>query len=159
MIENNLKRIYMFYIYYTWKTTWTEYIYIFDCMYITKSHCCTVELTQHYKPINYNFKNTHTEQIFFLFSKKTAQFVLLNEQETKQGFHKSKVKWFNIIVNGCCWAMKDARILGLQRRGIQLGVRLDPAELLCNKILLKYKTDRESLWHRHRWKRRAKKLA
>ena len=41
--------------------------------------------------------------------------------------------------------MKDAGILGLQRRGIQLGVRLDPAELFCNKILLKYKTDRESL--------------
>ena len=27
--------------------------------------------------------------------------------------------------------------------------RLDHAELLCNKVLLKYKRDRESFWHRH----------
>ena len=29
--------------------------------------------------------------------------------------------------------------------------RLDCSELLCNKVLLKYKRDRESFWHRH-WK-------
>ena len=27
--------------------------------------------------------------------------------------------------------------------------RLDRSELLCNKVLLKYKEDRESFWHRH----------
>ena len=27
--------------------------------------------------------------------------------------------------------------------------RLDCSELLCNKVLLKYKGDRESFWHRH----------
>ena len=27
--------------------------------------------------------------------------------------------------------------------------RLDHSELLCNKVLLKYKGDRESFWHRH----------
>ena len=27
--------------------------------------------------------------------------------------------------------------------------RLDHSELLCNKVLLKYKEDRESFWHRH----------
>ena len=27
--------------------------------------------------------------------------------------------------------------------------RLDSSELLCNKVLLKYKGDRESFWHRH----------
>ena len=27
--------------------------------------------------------------------------------------------------------------------------RLDRSELLCNKVLLKYKGDRESFWHRH----------
>ena len=27
--------------------------------------------------------------------------------------------------------------------------RLDRLELLCNKVLLKYKGDRESFWHRH----------
>ena len=26
--------------------------------------------------------------------------------------------------------------------------RLDPSELLCNKVLLKYKGDREGFWHR-----------
>ena len=28
-------------------------------------------------------------------------------------------------------------------------MRLDSSELLCNKVLLKYKRDRESFWHRH----------
>ena len=28
-------------------------------------------------------------------------------------------------------------------------VRLDRSELLCNRVLLKYKRDRESFWHRH----------
>ena len=27
--------------------------------------------------------------------------------------------------------------------------RLDLSELLCNRVLLKYKRDRESFWHRH----------
>ena len=41
---------------------------------------------------------------------------------------------------------KDARILGLRRRRINLGpeMRLDGSELLCNKVLLKYKGDGES---------------
>ena len=30
--------------------------------------------------------------------------------------------------------------------------RLDWSELLCNKVLLKYKRDRESFWHRHQKK-------
>ena len=29
------------------------------------------------------------------------------------------------------------------------GTRLDRSELLCNKVLLKYKGDTESFWHRH----------
>ena len=29
-------------------------------------------------------------------------------------------------------------------------VRLERSELLCNKVLLKYKGDRESFWHRHK---------
>ena len=28
-------------------------------------------------------------------------------------------------------------------------IRLDYSELLCNKVLLKYKRDKESFWHRH----------
>ena len=42
--------------------------------------------------------------------------------------------------------MNEAEILGLQRKGIDPGpeMRLDPSELLCNKVLLKYKRDRES---------------
>ena len=46
---------------------------------------------------------------------------------------------------------KMARILGLWRRRIQSGAR-DKAWLLralCNKVLLKYKGNRESFWHRH----------
>ena len=56
-----------------------------------------------------------------------------------------------IQLKGCCWAMKDAGILGLQRRELNPGLvmRLDCSELLCNKVLLKYKRDRQSFWHRH----------
>ena len=45
---------------------------------------------------------------------------------------------------------KDTRILGLQRR-IQSGVRDKAWSLRAfgNKVLLKYKGDRESFWHRH----------
>ena len=49
-------------------------------------------------------------------------------------------------------SQKDARILGLQRRRNQSRAR-DKAWLLralCNKVVLKYKGNRESFWHRHR---------
>ena len=56
------------------------------------------------------------------------------------------------LMIGCCWAMKDAMILGLWRRGVQSGAS-DKAwsltNFLCNKVLLKYKRDRESFWLRH----------
>ena len=53
-------------------------------------------------------------------------------------------------VESCCWTTKDAGILGLRRR-IQSGpeMRLDRSELLCNRVLLKYKRDRQSFWHQH----------
>ena len=49
------------------------------------------------------------------------------------------IEWLLLSCEGC-W------ILGLQRRGIQSGpeTRLDHSELLFNKVLLKYKRDRES---------------
>ena len=36
-------------------------------------------------------------------------------------------------------------------------MRLDGSEVLCNKVLLKYKGDRENFWHRHQ--RRSRKSA
>ena len=50
-----------------------------------------------------------------------------------------------------CWAVKDAGILGLQRRGIQSRASDEAWSLrvLCDKVLLKYKRDRQSFWHRH----------
>ena len=48
---------------------------------------------------------------------------------------------------------KDAGILGLRGRRIQSRAReetrLNRSELLCNKVLFKYKGDRASFWHRH----------
>ena len=54
------------------------------------------------------------------------------------------------ILKGGCWTTEDAGIFGLQRR-IQSRAR-DEAWLLrvlCNKVLLKYKRDRQSFWHKH----------
>ena len=41
--------------------------------------------------------------------------------------------------------------LASRGEGFNLGpvMRLDRSELLCNTVLLKYKRDRESFWHRH----------
>ena len=38
---------------------------------------------------------------------------------------------------------------GGEEFNLGLETRLDQSELLCNKVLLKYKGDRESFWHRH----------
>ena len=69
-----------------------------------------------------------------------------------------------------CWALKNdaerlllnhAKTPGFLAPGgeeFNLGpeTRLDGSELLCNKVLLKYKGDRESFWHRHQ--KRAEKV-
>ena len=46
---------------------------------------------------------------------------------------------------------KTRGFLALGGEEFNLGpeMRLDRSELLCNKVLLKYKGDRESFWHRH----------
>ena len=46
---------------------------------------------------------------------------------------------------------KTPGFLASRREEFNLGpeMRLDRSELLCNKVLLKYKGDRESFWHRH----------
>ena len=45
----------------------------------------------------------------------------------------------------------DTGILGPEGKEFNPGQesRLDRSELFCNKLLLKYKGDRESFWHRH----------
>ena len=71
MMENNLKRIYMFYILYMGKNLNRIYIYIY--IYITESLCYTVELIQHYKSINFNFlKYTYRikNSSYFFFQKR-----------------------------------------------------------------------------------------
>ena len=61
-----------------------------------------------------------------------------------------KKSWGPKNLKCCCWAMKDARILDLQRKFNPRPVtRLDCSELLCKKVLLEYKRDRESFWHIH----------
>ena len=62
-----------------------------------------------------------------------------------------------------CWALSQSfeRLLlthekmpgfltsGRQEFNLEPETRLDRSELLCNRVLLKYKRDRESFWHRH----------
>ena len=54
-----------------------------------------------------------------------------------------------------CWKVvaEPRKILGFLASGgeFNLGpeMKLDHSELLCNRVLLKYKRDRESVWHRH----------
>ena len=59
---------------------------------------------------------------------------------------------------GCISLLPSSKVAAWQNYetwmtpGFYLGpvMRLDCSELLCNKVLLKYKRDRESFWHRHR---------
>ena len=66
-------------------------------------------------------------------------------------------------LKGCCWITRIHRdswppeeknsIRGQRRGGEEFNpgpeTRLDRSELLCNKVLLKYKGDRERFWYRH----------
>ena len=60
--------------------------------------------------------------------------------------------WFlTTPLKGCCWTNKRCQFLVSRGEEFNLGpeTRLDRSELLCNKVLLKYKGDIESFWHRH----------
>ena len=55
-------------------------------------------------------------------------------------------------MKGCCWIMRihrDSWPPGGEEFNPGPETRLDRSELLCNKVLLKHKGDRESFWHRH----------
>ena len=49
-----------------------------------------------------------------------------------------------MMLKGCCWMMKELGFLA-SREEFSPGpeMRLDRSEILCNKVLLKYKRDRE----------------
>ena len=57
----------------------------------------------------------------------------------------------NNLVKGCCYEWMTLGLLASGRQEFIVGpvTRLHWSELLCNKVLLKYKGDRESFWHRH----------
>ena len=59
----------------------------------------------------------------------------------------------SVLLKGCCWIMMPGflapRFLAPGGEEFNPGpeTRLNHSELLCNKVLLKYKGDRESFWH------------
>jgi len=58
----------------------------------------------------------------------------------------------SIPVKGCHYELWMTLVfLASREEKFHLGplTRLDHSELLCNKVLIKYKRDRESFWHRH----------
>ena len=66
---------------------------------------------------------------------------------------RTRLKWLSS--SSSCWKVfaEPHKTLGfLASRGeefnLGLVMRLDHSDLLCNKVLLKYKRDRESFWHR-----------
>ena len=54
-----------------------------------------------------------------------------------------------LTVKGCCWIMTPEFLAPRGEFNLGPEMRLDHSELLCNKVLLKYKGDKESFWHRH----------
>ena len=54
------------------------------------------------------------------------------------------------LLKGCCWITTPGFLApGGEEFNPGPEKRLDHSELLCNRVLLKYKGDRESFWHRH----------
>ena len=89
-------------------------------------------------------------------STERAQFFSDNANHTThyQRF-KSLMNWpmkFCLILKGCCWITwrhRDSWPPGGEEFNPGPETGLDRSELLRNKVLLKYKGDRESFWHRH----------
>ena len=64
--------------------------------------------------------------------------------------------WYKLLCKQCQWKVvaepwKMPEFLASRGEEFNPGPerRLDPSELLCNRVLLKYKRDRYSFWHRH----------
>ena len=59
--------------------------------------------------------------------------------------------WTVSPLKGCCWTQKMPWFLASRGEKFNLGpvMKPDHSELLCNKVLLKYKRDRESFCYRH----------
>ena len=62
--------------------------------------------------------------------------------------------WFRSYLDGETLLLNHAKMPGFLASGGEEfnpgpETRLDRSELLCNKVLLKYKGDRESFWHKH----------
>ena len=94
MMENNMKRIGMFYILYMENNLNRIYIHK------TESLCYTVELTQHYKSINFNFlKYTYRiKNSSYFFLKKDCPIFITKWARNQTGISPKQIfKWFNII--------------------------------------------------------------
>ena len=59
----------------------------------------------------------------------------------------SSTRLWKVVVE--LWKMPGFLASGREEYNPGTVMRLDHSELLCNKVLLKYKRDRESFWHRH----------
>ena len=71
-------------------------------------------------------------------------------------FAQTHVHWVGDDIQiSSCWTVvaelwKSPGFLGSRREEFSLGpVTFEHSVLLCNKVLLKYKRDRENFWHRH----------
>ena len=74
--------------------------------------------------------------------KKNAKKVL-----ERQNVHWSKMRCWKVVAEP--WKTPGFLASGGEEFNLGPEMRLDNSELLCNKVLLKYKGDRESFWHRH----------
>ena len=66
------------------------------------------------------------------------------------------VQWLTLCtftagVKGCWWTTRQLGFLASRGEEFNPGpeTRVDCSGLLCNRVLFKYKRDRESFWHRH----------
>ena len=85
----------------------------------------------------------------FLFCK-WVHWYLFSESKYKSCLMFVFLWLIHLVLKGYCWAVKRSRGAS---RGEEFNpgpmMRFDHSELLCNKVLLKYKGNRESFWHRH----------
>ena len=115
--------------------------------------------TSHHSPSSSGYRShavSHRKTRYVFFKPKSIPVFLDTVQRSKAAIVSS-----HLVLKNPRWAPQDERFLlkhaktlgflASRREEFNPGpeMRLDCSELLCNKVLLKYKGDREIFWHRH----------
>ena len=115
----------------------------YACIHSPPNSCPIQAVTKHWAELPV----LHSRMFLFC---KWVHWYLFSESKYKSCLMFVFLWLIHLVLKGYCWAVKRSRGAS---RGEEFNpgpmMRFDHSELLCNKVLLKYKRDRETFWHRH----------